>query len=166
MKIAIFSDTFFPQVNGVANVAYGSALSLSKLGHEVIVFAPIAPKNRHLLKNLAFEVVVLPSLPAYFYPGERGAVPFSFSALKKLKKFNPDIIHSHTPFSVGCMAVIFAKMLKVKLVGTHHTFYDHYLKHIKMDFASARKFSWKLTDFYYNRCDLVLSPTQSLADEL
>ena len=52
------------------------------------------------------------------------------------------------------------------IVGTHHTFYDYYLKHIKMDYNWAKKVSWKYTVEFYNRCDLVISPTCSLADTL
>jgi 1,2-diacylglycerol 3-alpha-glucosyltransferase len=167
MKIAIFSDTFPPQTNGVANVAYQSAKNLSNRGHKVIVFTVAkkffaGPINSRWDK---FEVIALPSIPAMAYSAERFHIPFS-ATYYRLKKFNPDIIHTHTPFGAGWMAVRSAKMLKKNLVGTHHTFYDHYLKHVKMDYQWAKKLSWKLTVKYYNHCNLILSPTQSLADTL
>lgn len=59
-----------------------------------------------------------------------------------------------------------SKFFKIPLVGTHHTFYDDYLKHIKLDYKWGKKISWKTTVGYYNRCHLVLSPTQSLANAL
>ena len=147
MKIAIFSDTFPPQAtNGVANVAHQSAKGLAAMGHEVMVFtvsknASFYKKNS-ICKNL--NVCCLPSFPALAYKNERLTIPTGFS-LRRLKKFRPDIIHSHTPFAVGWEAVLGARLLKIPLIGTHHTFYDHYLRHVKMDNNFGKKLSWKLT---------------------
>ena len=166
MRIAIFSDTFPPQVNGVAHTAYLSAKNLVEQGHEVAVFT-VSKKLKDRpdinLKNL--QVFRLPSMPALVYPGERFTLPVGVT-LRQVKKFNPDIIHAHTPFSVGWEAVLISKILSVPLVGTHHTFYNHYLKHIKLDFEWMKKISWKFTIGFYNRSDLILSPSKSLADEL
>jgi len=166
MRIAIFSDTFPPQVNGVAHTAYLSAKNLVEAGHEVAVFT-VSKKLKGRpdinLKNL--QVFRLPSVPAIAYPGERFTLPIGIT-LRKVRKFKPDIIHVHTPFSVGWEAVLISKILKIPLVGTHHTFYNHYLKHIKLDFEWMKKVSWKFTIGFYNRSNLILSPSKSLADEL
>lgn len=166
MRIAIFSDTFPPQTNGVANFVWQSAKSLADLGHEVAVFS-VFKKSRAGKKNTAGNPAVIPlfSVPALVYPDERLALSFGTS-LKKLKKFNPDVIHTHTPFSAGWEAAALAKILKIPLVGTHHTFYDHYLKHAKIDYPWAKKVSWKYTIGYYNRCDLVMTPSSALAETL
>lgn len=166
MKIAIFSDTFPPQTNGVANVAYLSARGLAERGHEVFVFT-VLPKIKDP-KNSTYDnitVISLPSIPALIYPSERFTLPLGFS-LNKLRKIKPDIIHTHTPLSVGMEAILGAKLLKIPLIGTHHTFYDHYLKYLKMDHRLGRKISWRLTTGYYNCCDAVLSPSASLAESL
>lgn len=166
MKIAIFSDTFPPQTNGVANFVYQSARSLADLGNEVMIFTVSENKNKYLEKDFDnLKVVSLFSVPALIYPDERFTLPMGIS-LKKLKKFRPDIIHTHTPFAVGWEAVWGAKYFKIPLVGTHHTFYDYYLKHIRLDFAWTKKISWKYTVSYYNRCDFILSPSVSLAETL
>ncbi len=167
MRIAIFSDTFPPQANGVANVVYQSAKSLADLGHQVAVFTVsknfFAKQLGTDTKNLT--IISLPSVPALAYANERFHIPLS-ATFHRLKKFNPDIIHTHTPFGAGWMAVRGAKILKTPLVGTHHTFYDHYLKHVKMDYKWAKKASWRYTVGFYNHCHLVLSPTQALAETL
>ena len=166
MRIAIFSDTFPPQVNGVANVVKESAEGLAARGHQVKIFTISNSSDKSLFnKKSGPTVVFLPSLPALVYQNERFGLP-SFAHFNQLKKFNPDIVHTHTPFAVGWQAVWWAKKLKVPLVGTHHTFYDHYLKHIKMDYDWTKKLSWKYISAYYNQCDLILSPSQSLAKEL
>jgi len=164
MKIAIFSDTFPPQTNGVANVAYQSAKNLSDLGNKIIVFT-VAKKTKNDLNSENLKIVRLPSLPALAYPGERLTIPLGIS-FPYLKKFKPDVIHVHTPFSVGLEGALAAKLFKIPLVGTHHTFYDHYLKHIKLDYDWMKKFSWKCCVGFYNFCDLVINPSQSLTDAL
>ncbi|MBU4143084.1 glycosyltransferase [Patescibacteria group bacterium] len=166
MKIAIFSDTFPPQTNGVAHTAYLSAKNLIERGHEVAVFTVAKkPKDRPDINLENLKVFRLFSVPALVYPGERFTLPIGIT-LWQMKKFNPDIIHVHTPFSVGWEAVLASKILKIPLVGTHHTFYNYYLKHIKLDFEWMKKISWKFTIGFYNRCNLILSPSMSLADEL
>lgn len=168
MKIAIFSDTFYPQVNGVSYFALYMAENLGKRGHQVKVFTATLLRNAGLdPKNLGFELVNVPSLPAPIYRGQgfRMTVPAGWT-YKKLKKFNPDIIYTHTPFAIGLEAVRGSRKLKIPLIGEHHTFYDHYLKHIRMDYDWAKKMSWKITVGYYNKCDLVISPSKSLADTL
>ncbi len=164
MKIAIFSDTFPPQTNGVANVAYQSAKNLSDLGNKIIVFT-VAKKTKNDLNSENLKIVRLPSLPAFAYPGERLTIPLGIS-FPYLKKFKPDVIHVHTPFSVGLEGALAAKLFKIPLVGTHHTFYDHYLKHIKLDYDWMKKFSWKCCVGFYNFCDLVINPSKALTDAL
>jgi len=139
---------------------------LANTGHKVTIFTPSKKANDYIdssLKNL--NVVNLYSLPAFVYPNERMVIPFG-KAFKLLKQMEPDIIHAHTPFGAGWLAVRGAKALNVPLVGTHHTFFDHYLKYIKIDFNWMRNFSWKYTIGYYNKCDLIISPTNSLANVL
>ncbi len=167
MKIALFSDTFPPQVNGVAHTVYRFALALTEAGHEVRVFTVSGHKAETLKKPAQEHLTVhyFPSLPALVYPGERAGIPFA-GALAAVKAFAPDIIHTHTPFSVGLNAVRCARALKVPLVGTHHTFFDHYLQYVYLDYSWARTASWKLTVRYYNYCDLVTSPTRTLAHSL
>ncbi|MBU1102064.1 glycosyltransferase [Patescibacteria group bacterium] len=166
MKIAIFSDTYLPQVNGVANVVYQSAKNLAALGHDVWIFTVCQKsQTKFFWTEEKIAVTILPSIPAGVYRGERFTLPVGI-AFRRLKEFQPDVIHTHTPFSVGWEAVWAAKKLKKPLVGTHHTFYDHYLKHIKADYKWVKKISWKYTTLFYNFCDLVLSPSLSLAQAL
>src|SRR5438105_1601775 len=104
MKIAIFSDTFFPgQVNGVAKTAYRQAEILKNLGHEVKVWS----------------VHNVPSLPFWGYKGERFALPIGRAYFEALD-WRPDIIHTHTPFILGWEGVSAARWRGTPLVGTHH----------------------------------------------
>ena len=71
MRIAVFSDTFPPQTNGVAHTAYLSAKNLIELGHEVVVFTVAKkPKNRPDINLKNLKVLRLPSLPAIIFSCE------------------------------------------------------------------------------------------------
>lgn len=165
MKIALFTDTFYPQVNGVANTVYRYANALAKQGHDVRVYT-VSLHPEHVLQEMIgdlFTVRTVQSIPLFVYPGERIGLPF-VRVDDDLRTFNPDIIHTHTPFSMGAKAAKAAKKLRAPLIGTHHTFLDHYLKHIFIDFEWSRQVSWDLTIRYYNRCRIVISPSHSLAN--
>jgi glycosyltransferase involved in cell wall biosynthesis len=140
------------------------------LGHNICVYT-ISKNSEEELNALEqitgtnIKVYTLPSIDSHIYKGERLSIPLGLS-IKDIRRFKADIIHTHTPFSAGWEAVICAKRLKILLVGTHHTFFNHYLKYVHMDYKWVEKFSWTYTVGYYNRCNIVLSPTQSLADGL
>jgi glycosyltransferase involved in cell wall biosynthesis len=169
MRIAIFSDSFYPDINGVANTVLESAQNLSDAGHSVLVCAPSSCTKEQLKNRFGekFEVLKVPSMPFFGYSDVRMAFPNGKAFFRFVKnKFRPDIIHSHTFFGVGWEAVAHAKLLKIPLIGTHHTFYDHYLKHVKLDYSWAKKLSWRVTVAYYNLCDSIISPSRALGKEL
>ncbi|MBM3256434.1 MAG: glycosyltransferase family 4 protein [Candidatus Moranbacteria bacterium] len=167
MRIAIFSDTFPPEINGVANFVYSSAKTLSERGHQVKVFTASRISQKRLNEKIGknFQIFTVPSIHSPIYPNTRIPLPTGLT-LPYLLKFKPDIIHAHTPFTLGWGAIMGAKILGVPLVGTHHTFFDHYLKHAKIDFAVARRATWRYTVSFYNYCDLVTVPSHSLAQEM
>ena len=164
MNIAFFSDPFPPAVNGVANAVHDSAHTLARRGHKVCVVT-VSHERRKKVRELSegnFRILVLPSLGVPVYPDAQFGAPLGLS-LPAMLRFKPDVIHSNTPFSVG-MEALYASILRgVPLIGTHHTFFDHYLKHVYLDYKWSRRATWKMTVGYYNRCDLVVSPPQSLS---
>lgn len=161
MRIAIFSDTFPPQVDGVASVAYQSARWLAGRGHDVTVLAPRTRGRATAGDSEGFEIIGTPSVSFWGYPGHRAALPLG-RVWRHFRNRAPDIVHAHTPFTLGWEALRTARRFGVPLVGTHHTFYDHYLRHVKLDYRWAKKLSWKFVVGYYNRCQHVLSPSAAL----
>ena len=81
MRIAIFTDAFLPQINGVVTYITETAQKLVERGHEVLVFAPKPRKGVKInLSEFSFKIFLLPSLPAFVYPDARITLP----ALPKL----------------------------------------------------------------------------------
>ncbi|RJO61911.1 glycosyltransferase family 4 protein [candidate division WS5 bacterium] len=171
MKIAIFTDTFLPQTNGVVTMVKTHALELAKMGHKVAIVASKPPKGqkKEVLEEFTargIEVCFIPAFGLPTYKEIRVATPTWIQSLRVVRKFKPDIIHSHTNFGVGWEAVNCAKVLKVPLVGHHHTFWTDYLHHVKLDKDFMIKPTHYFTASFYNRCDLIYSPSKSLMEEL
>lgn len=167
MRIALISDTFLPQVNGVANVVASSATELTRRGHEVRVLT-VSQGSRAYLEQVSggqYEIHKLSSIPFWSYPDLRFTLPIG-SAKRSLKGWKPEIIHVHTPFGAGYEAKRLAKAYQVPLIGTHHTFFDQYLRYVHIRSQRAAQLSWRYIVRYYGRCNLVLSPSESLLEEL
>lgn len=176
LKIALFTDNFFPEVNGVVSAINSSTKGLLKLGHEVLIFAPKSPllnsKQQMQYSDLNVKIVYLPSVPAMLYPGLRFSFPFFPMTIIKILKFKPDIIHFHTPLTVGMEAILVAKSIEKPLIGTFHTFFmeEEYLKKMKFSKIHAEKvfnkLGWEYSNFFYNQTDVIISPSKYTAENL
>ncbi len=170
MRIAIFTDTFLPQVNGVVRSIVTTANVLAKHGHSIAIFTVNAEKlsKKIKAKELDERIQVYPfssfSLPTYKELQVR--IPTFVPSLYEVYRFNPDLIHSHTTFGIGWEAVMSANFLKIPLVGTHHGFLAEFLKHVKLDYRIMKPLARRYLSFYYNRCDAVISPSKALVKEL
>lgn len=170
LKIVFFTDTFLPQINGVVSAVINSTNGLSALGHEVLIVAPKAKllKEKHIKKypDLNTEILQLPSMPAILYPGFRISFPYLPRTIKKIQKFQPDIIHFHTPLTLGMEAILIAKTLEKPLIGTFHTFFmeKEYLRTIKLHKLHAEriitKLGWEYSNLFYNKADMIITPSK------
>ena len=154
MKIAIFSDTYQPQINGVVRCIDSLKQEYENLGNKVMVVAPTGTKTR-------FKTIRLPFYKDYHI----AALPYR-KALNAIKKFKPDIIHSHTPFSIGMSAVIAKKLLRVPLISTFHTMIPEYFSYYFFDSKIAKESIWKYLVHYYKLCDAVTTPSNNIKKEL
>lgn len=171
MRIAYFTDTFLPQVNGVATALANQATELGARGHNVLIFTPkLDHINRKKFKAVNVEVVHLPTVPALLYPEFKLGI-FGFPrVVRNLVRFKPDIIHLHTPLTVGIDAIMAAKFLNKPLVGTVHVYFadSGYLRWLKYKLAVkiVDKVVQRFLNFIFRQCDLVLVPSKMLIDEL
>jgi len=171
MKIAIFTDTFFPKFNGVVTATTNLAKGLADKGHKVyIVATKFNTKEEFSYKNI--EVIRMPAIPSLLSPEFKLTSLYSLKLMKYLRKKDVDIIHFSTPLSLGLEAILIAKKLNKPLVGTFHTFSadKEFLEGIHLDFKLIikfmQKFMWGLNKFYYNKCDLITCPAKTTKEEL
>ena len=103
MKIGLFTDTYLPDINGVATSIKTLEDELVKLGHEVYI---ITTKPEFSKSELNDRVLRLPGLELKFLYGYVLGTPFQISAYNIIKSLELDIIHAHTEFSIGIFARI------------------------------------------------------------
>ncbi len=171
MKIAYFTDTYLPSISGVVTSLVNIVTILAEKKYEIIVYAP---KPKLVLKiaghNKNPRVHFLSSMPGFVYPGARISFPFPIAFLRKVKKFDPDIIHVQTPFFMAIGALIIARMLKKPLVGSFHGYFmePEYIQVLGINkFAKTlSKILWRYTVLFYNQCDIVVVPAANTKEEL
>jgi len=156
MKVALFTDTYAPQANGVAVSVRTLRTGLLARGHEVTVFATTHPDA-----VVDDDVVRLPSLAIKRIPTHRFATPIDPLLERRIKTAGFDLIHTHTEFSVGQFGFRAAAQLKIPHVHTYHTVYEDYTWYITNGYAEkqARKIVSLASKYICERCDRVVVPS-------
>jgi glycosyltransferase involved in cell wall biosynthesis len=161
LKIGFFTDTYTPQVNGVVISINTFRRELEKLGHTVYIFAPGAPGCKD--KKGKSKIFRFQSIQFAFQKEYRIALPFSLEFINKFPRLNLDIVHSHTPFSLGVLAEFVARIKHTPLVHTYHTLYPEYVKsYIWGGKVITPKMAEKLSALYCNRCDAICVPSPKM----
>lgn len=187
MKIAYFTDTFLPRIDGITFTIFEHSQSLSLKGHKIKIYAPSYPKDNKVQHQNGITIERHPSIPFPAYKGTRIPFPKTWSMYQSIKKFNPDIVHFHTPGTIGLMGILLAKILKKPLIGTYHTLFSESLVYaspqeffkqlgitvpnIKIDKSNtgnafAKKITWQTVNKVYSQSDLVLAPSPPIKDLL
>lgn len=164
MRIGQFTDTFLPIVDGVGRVALAYSETLSRMGHQVTVVAPMYDTGYQ--GGLPFQLVEfvgrgLPGMKQY----KIGEAVLDAHYRQRIRMIPLDIVHAHSPFMAGSEALRLAHLRKLPLVATFHSkYYDDFLKATKSE--SIAKAGVKLVVNFYNRCDEVWAVGKSTADVL
>jgi glycosyltransferase involved in cell wall biosynthesis len=174
MNIAIFSDTFYPRIDGVVVTILNFTQLLAEKGHKIKLYVPNYKniKRKEFHKNISIERYT--SFKLIGYPDFRVAIPIPIKIRGSIKRFKPEVIHIHTPGPLGIIGLKCAKQYKLPLIGTYHTYLPDFLVCIspnkKINKSDKRDFSkkvvWKLSNYIYNNCDLVTVPSESMKREL
>lgn len=127
MRIAIFSDNYTPDKNGVSMSVENFSRLLAADGHQIMIFCP--KKGRFFVDKKQTNIIVkrYSSITAPSNKDTKLALPFIFTAVKDLKEFNPDIVHIQTPLGIGLMGLWATRILKIKSIQTYHTYIPDFL---------------------------------------
>jgi len=167
MNIALFTETFLPNTDGVVVSMLNMNRLLMERGHRVQVFTV----GRGPDSVDGYRVFRTRGLPMTLYRGYQLGVP-SLKIMGMLAKRRPDIIHSRGPFTMGIMAKHMSMIFNAPLIGTFDTpihEYVHYMPvagKIKASREVLEKLAIKYSMWYYNRCDLVTAPSETVKKEL
>ncbi len=161
MNICMFTNTYLPHVGGVARSVDFFAQDLRELGQRVLVVAPSFPETPEGEDEKRVQRV--PAIQNFNGSdfSVRLAVPFVLA--ERIKKFKPEVVHSHHPYLLGDAALRTARRQGVPLIFTHHTLYEKYTHYVPMDSDSMKRFVINLSTAYANLCTRVVAPSRSIA---
>lgn len=161
MKIGLFTETYFPSINGVAAHVKTLRDGLEKLGHEVLVVTADKHCKHHYIED---GVLHCPSVEVKRLYGFGVAFPYNRKRIRLIYDFKPDIIHIHHEFGIGLSGIYSAKRLNIPLVYTLHTMYDQYIYYIapRMLLKMATKVSHQYERFIAHNATVLTGPSKKV----
>ena len=124
MKIALFTETYYPFINGVISHVETLRNCLEKQGHTVLIVTAAPGTREQRLQN---NVLYCPAHAMKKAYGYGLANPYNLKRLAIIRDFDPDVLHVHTEFGIGVFGRFCAKRLRKPMVYTLHTMYDEYV---------------------------------------
>jgi len=155
MRIAIFSEVYWPMVSGVGVTLVRLVDALEARGHEVRVYSatyPLPPGERDRP-----EAHRSPSIPLFLYPDVQWAFPRQRAITDDLRIFRPDVVHVATEFSMGLAGMKAARQLGLPLVASAHTDYQKYANRYRMEWVL--QMGWMYLRWFYGHAHRVLVPS-------
>jgi len=135
MKIVMFTDAFWPRVNGVTVSVDSFSKALVKAGHQVLIICSFYPESPNAAVPLFNEpeaeegpkIVRVPSTPAFVTKEDRIA---KFNKLywvfRQVESFNPDIVHINTEMMIAEFGFFYARTHNLPAIYTFHTMWEDY----------------------------------------
>lgn len=163
MRIGLFTDTYFPQVSGVATSIRTLKQELEKLGHTVFIFTTT---DKDINRYEEWDVIRIPSVPFFAFKDRRVAYRGFVAALKIAERYDLDIIHTQTEFSLGILGKLIARELQIPVLHTYHTQYEDYTRYLangKLIRPSMVKY---IVRGYLHQLDGVICPSEIVEDLL
>ena len=161
ITIGLFNDSFYPMTDGVINVVDNYARLLSKRAN-VIVFVPSYPNNYYDDTTLPYKVVRCKSIKIPFLDYSLPMPKLDIKFLKELKKYNLDIVHIHSPFTIGATGVKYAKKHNIPCISTMHSqFKKDIMRFTKSELASDKLLKEIIKVF--NSCDECFAVNKEVA---
>jgi glycosyltransferase involved in cell wall biosynthesis len=156
MRIAIFSEVYWPMVSGVGVTLDRLTRELRTRGHDLRVYSATYPLPPGTADRP--EVHRSPSIPLFLYPDVQWAFPRQREIVADLALFRPDVVHVATEFALGLAGVKAASQLGLPLIASSHTDYQKYAKRYGVGFVL--QMGWLYLRWFYNHAEKVLVPSR------
>ena len=161
MRIGLFTDTYYPEINGVAASVFLLQQELKKRGHEVYVFTTTVP-NAPEQEEGVFRV---PSMRCKHISERRLGMFYQHKLDHIIRDLHLDIIHTHTEFPLGIFGRICARERRIPTVHTYHTIYEdytHYIMPVHVLEKGVKVFARKYSKFFCNHGGHIIAPTEKV----
>ncbi|WP_330204262.1 glycosyltransferase [Cyanobacterium sp. DS4] len=159
MRIALFTETFLPKVDGIVTRLKHTVEHLQKQGDEVLIFSP----EGGLKEYKGAKINGIKGIPLPLYPELKLAIPnpsIGFS----LRRFKPDLVHVVNPAVLGLGGIFYAKKYDIPLVASYHTHLPQYLHHYNL--GALEGLLWEMLKLAHNQAKLNLCTSTAMVNEL
>lgn len=159
IRIAVFTDTYYPQVNGVSKFLEEMRKYMESYNIEYKLFVPGIAAETGMNNVTSFYGV-----PFAFYPELRVSWP-SYNRIKStLSKFQPHLIYLATPISIGAAGLRYARKNGIPIVSTYHTNFPQYLQYYHLD--SLQGAIWRYLRWFHSFCCINFCPSRETIEQL
>jgi glycosyltransferase involved in cell wall biosynthesis len=159
MRIALFTETFLPKVDGIVTRLKHTIEQLQKQGDEVLIFCPAGGLESYY----GAKIYGLSAFPLPLYPELKIALPRPEIG-QELARFKPDLIHVVNPAVLGLAGIFYAKLNRIPLVASYHTHLPKYLEHYGLGMLEG--LLWELLKGAHNQAELNLCTSSVMVQEL
>jgi glycosyltransferase involved in cell wall biosynthesis len=162
MRIALFTETFLPKIDGIVTV---TCLLLDHLDRRGLEFMVVAPElgSEKITEYRGHPVLTIPGIKNPLYPELNFSIP-TIRTYRQLKDFNPDVVHLLHPMLVGASGLAMAKWLDKPTLASFHLDLGALVDHYGMGFVNP--IIWRYTQMNFNLCDFALAPSRLQQEEL
>lgn len=159
MRIALFTETFLPKIDGIVTRLRHTVEHLQRNGDRVLVICP----DGGLKEYQGAKIYGVPGIPLPLYPELQLAIPKP--AIKRvLERFQPDLVHVVNPAILGLGGIYYAKTMNIPLVASYHTHLPQYLQHYGL--GALEGLLWELLKLGHNQAQLNLCTSNAMVQEL
>ena len=159
MRIALFTETFLPKVDGIVTRLRHTIEHLQRNGDRVLIVAP----EGGLREYKGAKVYGVPGVPLPLYPELKLALP-PLGSKNIIEEFNPELIHVVNPAVLGLSGIYYAKTMNIPLIASYHTHLPQYLQHYGL--AALEGVLWELLKATHNQAQLNLCTSTAMVEEL
>ena len=159
LRLALFSDTALPQLNGVTRTLDRLTRAVRARGGEVRMFTTTdrGVDSEHSVRRFA-------SVPFWAYPQLRLALPRVSAVTRELQAFGPTLVHAATPFGVGLAGRAAAQRIGAPFVSSYHTSFSAYAECYGLGMLSSA--GWRYQRWFHNGGLRTFCPTRAVQREL
>lgn len=154
MRVALFADTYLPQINGVTNTLGRLIAFYEAAGIEYKIFAP-----KYNAEKPEYNIERYYSLKFFLYPESRITFPNLFRLTGSLAEFKPELIHLMTEFNMGIAGLYYGKKHGIPTISNYTTNFSQYTSYYKINFLEQA--IWNYMKWFHTQNAITLCPSKS-----
>lgn len=163
-RITLITETFAPEINGVANTLGHLVRGMLAAGIEIQVIRPRQHKQDKSHQKGRLTTTTLPGLPLPGYNALKFGLPMKRQILDAMAQFKPQAVYVATEGPMGWAAVKAAQQLGLGVLSGFHTNFHQYIEHYHL--GMLEKLAYRYLRYFHNQTQGTLVPTRKQRDEL